>query len=145
MRIAIRKEPNGRFYIDKFALQRFDEETLKQPPYNFSFTEVDVEDFEWVDFDYDETNGFKFNQEKYEARKQREENYYKLKELENWFDNYFDKQLNQSIWQEDFEVSYDEYFKKTYATLDELKAQATIVRNQIRELRRTREQYGTLL
>lgn len=141
MKIAIRKEPNGRFYIDRFALERFDEETLKQPPYNFSFTEVDVEDFEWVDFDED----LKFNVDKYNARKQRKEDYLKLKELENWFDNYFDKQLNQSIWQEDFEVSYDEYFKKNYTTLDELKAQATIVRNQIRELRKEREQYGTLL
>lgn len=141
MKIAIRKEPNGRFYIDRFALERFDEETLKQPPYNFSFTEVDVEDFEWVDFDED----LKFNVDKYNARKQRKEDYLKLKELENWFDNYFDKQLNQSIWQDDFEVSYDEYFKKNYTTLDELKAQATIVRNQIRELRKVREQYGTLL
>lgn len=145
MKIAIRKEPNGSIYIDKTVLQRFDEQTLMRPPYNFSFTEVEVEDFECVDFDYDEATGFKFSQEKYNARKLREQNYYKLKELENWFDNYFDKQLNQSIWQEDFEVSHDSYFDKDYSTIDELKAQATIVRNQIRELRKEREQYGTLL
>lgn len=72
----------------------------------------------------------------------------KLRELEcleNWFDNYFDKQLNQSIWQDDFEVSYDSYFKISYSNIDELKQQATKVRNQIRELRKAREQYGTLL
>ena len=60
----------------------------------------------------------------------------KLKELENWFDNYFDKQLNQSLWQDDFTVSHDNYFNKDYANIDELKAQAKIVRNEIRELRK---------
>ena len=60
----------------------------------------------------------------------------KLKELENWFDNYFDKQLNQSLWQDDFTVSHDDYFNKDYASIDELKAQAKIVRNEIRELRK---------
>ena len=60
----------------------------------------------------------------------------KLKELKNWFDNYFDKQLNQSLWQDDFTVSHDDYFNKDYANIDELKAQAKIVRNEIRELRK---------
>ena len=60
----------------------------------------------------------------------------KLKVLENWFDNYFDKQLNQSLWQDDFTVSHDDYFNKDYANIDELKAQAKIVRNEIRELRK---------
>lgn len=65
----------------------------------------------------------------------------KLSELTNWFDNYFDKQLTQSQWQDDFEVSKDPYFKdesdnnKTYANIDELKAQAKIVRDEIRNLR----------
>ena len=59
----------------------------------------------------------------------------KISELENWFDNYFDKQLNQSLWQDDFVVSHDDYFNKDYANIDELKAQAKIVRNEIRELR----------
>lgn len=58
-----------------------------------------------------------------------------LMELETWFDNYFDKQLTQSQWQDDFEVSYDDYFDKNYTTIDELKIQAKIVRNRIRELR----------
>lgn len=60
----------------------------------------------------------------------------RLEDLENWFDNYFDKQLNQSLWQDDFTVSHDDYFNKDYANIDELKAQAKIVRNEIRELRK---------
>ena len=60
----------------------------------------------------------------------------KLRELTNWFDNYFDKQLNQSLWQDDFTVSHDNYFNKDYASIDELKAQAKVVRNEIRELRK---------
>ena len=65
MIIAIRKEPNGSTYIDKTALKRFDEVTLKQPPYNYSFVEVDKEDCEPYDFNYDLT----FSIEKYNARK----------------------------------------------------------------------------
>lgn len=60
----------------------------------------------------------------------------KLQELTNWFDNYFDKQLTQSQWQDDFTVSHDDYFNKDYANIDELKTQAKIVRNEIRELRK---------
>ena len=60
----------------------------------------------------------------------------RLNELINWFDNYFDKQLNQSLWQDDFTVSHDDYFNKDYASIDELKAQAKIVRDKIRELRK---------
>lgn len=60
----------------------------------------------------------------------------KISQLTNWFDNYFDKQLNQSLWQDDFKVSHDNYFNKDYANIDELKAQAKIVRNEIRELRK---------
>lgn len=62
-------------------------------------------------------------------------NKYKLKELENWFDNYFDKQLTQSMWQDDFAVSHDNYFDKNYANIDELKAQAEIVRQEIKRLK----------
>ena len=48
----------------------------------------------------------------------------------------FDKQLTQPQWQDDFTVSHDDYFNKDYANIDELKAQAKIVRNKIRELRK---------
>lgn len=66
----------------------------------------------------------------------------KIEILENWFDNFFDKQLNQSLWQDNFKVSSDPYFKddnnapKTYATIDALKEQAKIVRDTIVELRK---------
>ena len=60
----------------------------------------------------------------------------RIEQLTNWFDNYFDKQLSQSLWQDDFTVSHDDYFNKDYANIDELKAQAEIVRNEIRELRK---------
>ena len=69
MRIAIRKEPNGSTYIDKTALQRFDEGTLKQPPYNYSFVEVEKEDCEACDFNDD----LSFNIEKYNKRKENNE------------------------------------------------------------------------
>lgn len=65
----------------------------------------------------------------------------RLEDLENWF-NWFDSQFNQSQWQNDFEVSADPYFKdendnpKTYTDVEELKAQAKLVRDEIRELRK---------
>lgn len=76
------------------------------------------------------------------AYTQDELNQIKLSELTNWFDNYFDKQLTQSQWQKNFKVSEDPYFKdekgqpRNYADIEELKAQAEIVRNEIRELRK---------
>ena len=89
------------------------------------------EDCAFEDFD---SNGF--NVKLYNKRKQSYKNQNKLAELTNWFDNYFDKQLTQSQWQDDFTVSHDDYFNKDYANIDELKAQAKIVRNKIRELRK---------
>lgn len=59
----------------------------------------------------------------------------KLSRLESWFNNYFDKQLTQSLWQDDFEVSHDDYFDKDYEGIQELKAQAEVVRQEIKELR----------
>jgi hypothetical protein len=65
----------------------------------------------------------------------------KIWELNRWFLDYFDKQIIQSLWQDDFKVSEDHYFKdekgnaKTYANIDELKAQAKIVRDEIKKLR----------
>lgn len=60
----------------------------------------------------------------------------KLRELTNWFDNYFDRQLTQSQWQDDFSVSHDDYFNKNYVNIEELKEQAKIVRDEIRHLRK---------
>ena len=133
MRIAIRKEPNGAIYIDKTALERFDEETLKTPPYNYSFVEVDKEDCSSSDFNDD----FTFNIEKYNNRKQSETNFKVILKLTNWFENYFDKQLLQSQWQQNFKVSHDNYFDKDYANIEELKQQAEFVREEIKRLRGT--------
>ena len=59
----------------------------------------------------------------------------KIQALENWFSEYFDYQLRQSMWQSNFVVSYDDYFKKTYSNIDELKQQAELVRSIIKALR----------
>ena len=59
----------------------------------------------------------------------------KLLELENWFNNYFEKQLIQSTWQNDFTISCDKYFNCNYLTIEELKAKAEEVRNEIKKLR----------
>ena len=76
MKISIRKEPNG-IYTDKTALSRFSEETLKHPPYNFSFLEVPFEDFENSDFNED----LSFSTDKYNARKLKATNEPKIAEL----------------------------------------------------------------
>lgn len=39
------------------------------------------------------------------------------------------------MWQSNFVVSYDDYFKKTYIDIDELKQQAEVVRAEIKALR----------
>ena len=58
-----------------------------------------------------------------------------IKQLENWFENYFDKQLKQSLWQEDFKPSYDSILERQYENLNELKEQAQEIRETIKELR----------
>lgn len=66
---------------------------------------------------------------------------WKIIELENWFKNYFDKQIIQSQWQKNFKVSPDPYFKdengnpKTYADIEELKEKAELVASEIKKLR----------
>ena len=88
MFIAIRKEPNGSLYIDKDIYSRtqevqdengdiiiqplFTDETLSQPPYNYTKVEIDdvYLDCQAGDFDEDLT----FNVDKYNARKQKQDN-----------------------------------------------------------------------
>ena len=88
MFIAIRKEPNGSLYMDKEIYKRtqevkdengnitiqplFSEETLAQPPYNYTKVEIDdmYSDCQTSDFNDDLT----FNVEKYNARKQKQGN-----------------------------------------------------------------------
>ena len=84
MFIAIRKEPNGSLYIDKYIYSRtqevqdengnitiqplFSDEILSKPPYNYTKVEIDNQysDCQASDFNDDLT----FNVEKYNARKQ---------------------------------------------------------------------------
>lgn len=68
-------------------------------------------------------------------------NEHKIAILTLWFDNYFDKQFKQSQWQKNFKVNKDPFFKdengkpRTYVDIEELKAQAEIVRETINSLR----------
>ena len=86
MFIAIRKEPNGSLYMDKNIYSRtqeviseqgviyieplFNDETLSNPPYNYTKVEIDdkYSDCQVSDFNDDLT----LNIEKYNARKQKE-------------------------------------------------------------------------
>ena len=88
MFIAIRKEPNGSIYMDKEIYSRtqevqdengnitiqplFTDETLSQPPYNYTKIEIDdkYSDCQSSDFNDDLT----FNVEKYNTRKQKQDN-----------------------------------------------------------------------
>lgn len=88
MKIAIRKEPNGSIYMDKEIYSRtqevqdkngnittqplFTDETLLQPPYNYTKVEIDdkYSDCQTSDFNDD----LSFNVDKYNARKQKQDN-----------------------------------------------------------------------
>ena len=88
MFIAIRKEPNGSLYMDKEIYSRtqevqdeqgnitiqplFSDETLSKPPYNYTKVEIDdkYSDCQASDFNVD----LSFNIEKYNARKQKQDN-----------------------------------------------------------------------
>ena len=107
----------------------YGEEKAKADGYSVFDVPEGCEDCAFSDFD---NNGF--NIDLYNARKQREHNQIKVNELKLWFENYFDKQLNQSLWQNDFTPSHDEYFNKDYNNIDELKTQAEFVRQEIKRL-----------
>lgn len=86
MIIAIRKEPNGSLYMDKEIYSRtqeviseqgviyieplFSDETLAQPPYNYTKVEIDDKYSDCINQDFNED--LTFNVEKYNARKQKE-------------------------------------------------------------------------
>ena len=91
MKVCIRREPNGSIYIDKTALERFDEKILTEPPYNYSFVDVEKEDCDASDFNDDLT----FNINKYNKRKNKYILEKELSELHDWLDNYYDNQVKQ--------------------------------------------------
>ena len=88
MIIAIRKEPNGTLYMDKEIYSRtqevqdeqgnitiqplFNDETLAQPPYNYTKVEIDdvYSDCQVSDFN----DNLTFSIEKYNVRKQKQNN-----------------------------------------------------------------------
>ena len=88
MIIAIRKEPNGILYIDKEIYARtqevqdengdiiiqplFTDETLSQPPYNYTKVEIDDKYSDCIGRDFNED--LTFSIEKYNARKQKQDN-----------------------------------------------------------------------
>ena len=125
MKICIKENEFNPNFISMYG-----EEKAIEQGYTIFEVPQGYEDCEFKDFD---SNGF--NVELYNNRKKKLENQNKLAELINWFDNYFDKQLVQSQWQDDFVVSHDNYFNKDYANIDELKAQAKIVRDEIKRLK----------
>lgn len=65
---------------------------------------------------------------------QEELNAQRLIELKKWFDNYFDNQLKQSLWQSNFTISHDNYFDRDYNDIEELKTKAEEVRQEIKAL-----------
>lgn len=88
MFIAIRKESNGLFYMDKEIYSRmhntqdeqgnvvikrvFSDEELSQSPYNYTKIEIDDKYSDCVCLDFDcIDNTFSFNVDKYNARKQK--------------------------------------------------------------------------
>lgn len=78
MYIAIRKEPNGSLYMDKYFFNRYNDSDLGR--YNYVKVEIPEEYFDDLSIeDFDEN--LMFNKEKCVARIQREEDFRKLPEL----------------------------------------------------------------
>lgn len=76
--IAIRKEPNGSLYMDKYFFNRYKDEDLGR--YNYTKVEIPEEYFDDLSLeDFDEN--LMFNKEKCVARIQREEDLRKLPRL----------------------------------------------------------------
>ena len=117
MKIAIRKENNGSIYIDKTALTRFTEKQLKQPPYNYSFVDVDCEDCIAEDFNNDLT----FNKTKYEQRKQNALNESRIAEIQTRLN-----ELSQDFIQAEIGAIFDD--------LDARKQEFKSLHNELRSL-----------
>ena len=117
MEICIRKENENQIYIDKTALNRFSKEELAQPPYNFTFIEVEKEDCEASDFNDDLT----FNIEKYNARKLAESNAERIIEIKERLN-----ELSQDFIQVQVGAEFD--------NLEERKAEFRNLHNELRVL-----------
>jgi hypothetical protein len=78
MYIAIRKEPNGSLYMDKYFFNRYNDSDLGR--YNYTKAQVPDEYFEFV-FVEDFDENLRFSEEKFKARLQHEEEMRKLPQL----------------------------------------------------------------
>ena len=135
MIIAIRKEPNGSLYMDKEIYSRtqevqdengnitiqplFTDETLSQPPYNYTKVEIDdkYSDCQASDFNDD----LSFNVDKYNARKQKENNQLRINEIKPRLE-----QLSQDLIQAQAGAVFED--------LEERKAEFQVLHNELRVL-----------
>ena len=135
MFIAIRQEPNGSLYMDKDIFSRtqevqdengnieivpmFTDEELSQPPYNYTKVEIDdkYSDCQASDFDEDLT----FNIDRYNARKQNENNQLRIAEIKPRLE-----QLSQDLIQAQAGALFED--------LEERKAEFQILHNELRTL-----------
>lgn len=58
-----------------------------------------------------------------------------VNEYEQWFNDYFDKQLNQHLWQIDYVPSFDNYFNCEYVSWEDVCEKANFIRAEIKRLR----------
>lgn len=83
----------------------------------------------------------KLSQEQIEIEVQIGINQHKIEKLESWFNDFFQPQLIQSMWQVDFVISKDIYFVDDnqqpieYESIEDLKTKGEDVRTQIKLLR----------
>lgn len=78
MYIAIRKEPNGSLYMDKYFFNRYTYSDLAR--YNYTRVDVPEEYFEFI-FVEDFDDNLKFSVEKFKARLKHEEEMRRLSQL----------------------------------------------------------------
>ena len=135
MCIAIRKEPKGSLYMDKEIYSRtqevqdeqgnitiqplFTDETLAQPPYNYTKVDIDdkYSDCQTSDFNDDLT----FNVEKYNARKQKQDNENRIAQIKPRLE-----QLSQDLIQAQVGAVFED--------LEERKAEFQVLHNELRVL-----------
>jgi hypothetical protein len=142
MKIAIRKEENNSIYIDKEICNNvsFKQIDLSVAPYNYKIIEIDESFKDCINCDFNED--LTFNENKYTERLKIEDANSQIIQLERWFNDFFEPQLIQSLWQQNYIVSKDIYLKDrngdaiTYKNIDELKKTGEEKRALIKSLRK---------
>lgn len=91
MHIAIRQEPNGSLYMDKYFFNRYNDSDLNR----YGYTKVSVKDECFDDFELDDfNNDLTFNEEKYNARIKKQQQEKTVAEYENAIVNKIRKKYN---------------------------------------------------